>query len=326
MQALVWNGQTATVQEHPKPTAVPGWAVVRVELAGICNTDLEITRGYMGFQGVLGHEFVGSVAEGPGDWLHRRVVGEINFPCGDCRTCKRGWPGHCPARRVMGILNADGTFAQYVALPLGNLHKVPDSLLNERAVFCEPVAAACQILEQIQIDRNLSYTVLGDGKLGLLIAQVLWAAGAKVLAIGHHQANLEILSRRGIETCLEEDWCPEHVNCADVVVEATGRTEGFQLATQATRPRGTLILKSTLARSPDLDLSPLVIDEICLLGSRCGPFGPALRMLENRELGIEELVSDQFGLAQADDAMERAVQSGVRKVLIQCNPHPNGNS
>lgn len=319
MQALVWNGQSLSVGERAKPAAAPGWAVVRVELAGVCNTDLEITRGYMGFRGVLGHEFVGTVAEGPGEWLNRRIVGEINFACGVCATCRSGQPRHCPTRCVMGILNADGAFAEYVALPVANLHAVPDSLPDERAVFCEPVAAACQILEQVEIVNDLDCTVLGDGKLGLLIAQVLSVAGARVLAVGRHPENLEILARRGIATALVDDWDADHANSADLVIEATGRTEGFQLAVEATRPRGTLILKSTLARSPNLDLSQLVIDEIRLVGSRCGPFAPALRMLEHDDIGVEELISENFDLARAEEAIERAAQPGVRKVLIRSN-------
>ena len=319
LQALVWNGQSVSVLEHAEPAADPGWVVVRVELAGVCNTDLEITRGYMGFRGVLGHEFVATVAEGPSEWLNRRTLWEINFACRDCDTCRSGRQRHCPTRRVMGILNADGAFAEYVALPVANLHAVPDSLPDERAVFCEPVAAACQVLENIEIDNRPGCTVLGDGKLGLLIAQVLSVAGAKVLAVGRHPENLEILARRGIETALLGDWIPDHVDSAEVVVEATGRTEGLQLAVEATRPCGTLVLKSTLARSPDLDLSQLVIDEIRLLGSRCGPFAPALRMLDNDDIEVEALISENFDLARAEEAIERAAQPGVRKVLIRCN-------
>jgi len=318
MRALVWDGTRTSVVERPSPDPRPGWATVRVALAGVCNTDLEIARGYMGFRGVLGHEFVGTVADGPTQWQGRRVVGEINFACGACERCDAGLGRHCATRSVMGIQDADGAFAEYLALPITNLHPVPATLPDEVAVFCEPLAAACEILEQVELVPDQQCTVLGDGKLGLLIAQVLDAAGAHVLCVGRHAEKLAILRKRGIETKLVQDWLPRHANSADLVVEATGRAQGFQLAVEATRPRGTLVLKSTLAETRDIDLAPVVIDEIHIVGSRCGPFPPALSALAQSRIDVSSLVSQRFDLADAADALAAAAQPGAGKVLIDC--------
>jgi threonine dehydrogenase-like Zn-dependent dehydrogenase len=257
MHALQWDGATAAIVDRPEPHASPEVAVVRVTLAGICNTDLELTRGYLQFRGVLGHEFVGVVAAGPAAWRGRRVVGEINFACGRCDLCAAGLRRHCRGRTVMGIVGADGAFAEYVAVPVANLHAVPDGVADEAAVFCEPLAAACEILEQVPAAARARCTVLGDGKLGLLAAQVLAAAGARVLAVGRHAEKLDLLRRRGIATALAAEWDGAP---ADVVVEATGSADGFALAVAATRPRGTLVLKSTVAHAVPLNLAPVVID------------------------------------------------------------------
>jgi len=315
MRALCWDGSTPRVAERPAPEPAAERAIVRVQLAGVCNTDLEIARGYMGFRGVLGHEFVGRVEQGPDRWCGRRVVGEINFACGRCRTCRSGLPRHCPDRSVMGIQNADGAFAEYVSVPTSNLHEVPDSLDDACAVFTEPLAAAFEILEQVQPERDLPCTVLGDGKLGLLVAQTLSQAGLRVLAVGRHRDKLRTLRRRGIATVLERDWNHER---APLVVEATGSERGFELAMAATLPRGRLVLKSTLAEATRLQLAPLVIDEIQVIGSRCGPFAPALAALEDGRVSVRELVSDTFALAAADAALRRAGEPGVAKVLIDC--------
>ncbi len=318
MRALVWNGTQAKVEERPEPRCESGWAIVRVALAGICNTDLEIARGYMGFRGVLGHEFVARVTQGPDEWLGRRVVCEINFGCGACERCQAGWRRHCATRKVMGIDGADGAFANLVAVPVANLHEVPEAIPDEAAVFCEPLAAACEILEQVPIASGQRCTVLGDGKLGLLIAQVLHAAGAHVLAVGRHDPKLGILADRGIETSRLSAWLPHHRNSADLVIEATGRAEGFRLAVEATRPRGTLVLKSTLAEMPSVDLAPVVIDEIHVVGSRCGPFEPALESLEQATVSVLPLVSKRFPLEQGQDALTAAAEPGAGKVLIDC--------
>jgi threonine dehydrogenase-like Zn-dependent dehydrogenase len=314
MRALVWNGTNLRVADRDEPSAGPGTAVVRVALAGICNTDLEIVKGYMGFRGVLGHEFVGTVEEGPTQWKGKRVVGEINFACGACAVCRRGLRRHCPQRSVMGILNADGAFAELLAVPLANLHEVPDGAAEEEAVFTEPLAAAFEILEQIPALPGTRAVVLGDGKLGLLVAQVLSQAGAQVLAVGRHAAKLAILERRGIETVALDRWRRDP---ADVVVEATGTSAGFAAAVAATRPRGTLVLKSTVAGRSEVDLAPLVINEINVVGSRCGRFEPALRALAGRSVDVHSLISARRPLDAAVEAFDDARRSGVLKVLIE---------
>jgi threonine dehydrogenase-like Zn-dependent dehydrogenase len=225
MRALVWNGTDLQVTDRPEPRADSATAVVRVALAGICNTDLEIVRGYMGFRGVLGHELVGTVVDGPEEWMGKRVVGEINFACGACDWCRSGLGRHCPGRTVMGILGADGAFAERIAVPVANLHAVPGSIPDEDAVFTEPLAAAFEILEQLCLPPGTRAVVLGDGKLGLLVAQVLSQAGVRVLAVGKHPAKLAILARRGIETVALDRWRREP---ADLVVEATGTAAGFE--------------------------------------------------------------------------------------------------
>jgi len=296
------------------PAACDETVIVRVSLAGVCNTDLEIARGYMAFQGTLGHEFVGTVEEGPPEWRGQRVVGEINFACHSCPICAQGLQRHCPSRSVMGILEADGAFAEFVRVPVANLHPVPDSVPDELAVFTEPLAAAFEILEQLHVEPDRDCVVLGDGKLGLLCAQVLHQAGARVLAVGHHRENLAILEKRDIETVLADDWRGE---LASMVVEATGTAQGFERAVAATRPRGTLVLKSTVAEKPTINLTPLVIDEIQVVGSRCGPFPPALRALELGTIEVRSLISDRIPLERADEALRLATGPGALKVLIE---------
>lgn len=313
MRALVWDGSVARVAERPPPEPSEGAAVVDVRLAGVCNTDLEIVRGYMGFRGVLGHELVGTVAEGPERWLGKRIVAEINFACGRCAACAEGLGRHCAARSVMGILGADGAMAEQVAIPVANLHEVPDGVPDEAAVFAEPLAAAFEILEQIHVRPRTRAVVLGDGKLGLLCAQVLHQAGARVLAVGRHEAKLGLLRARGIEVALASAWS---MDPADLVVEATGSAEGFAAAVRATRPRGTLVLKSTVAGRPEVDLAPLVIHEITVVGSRCGSFEPALRALESGSVDVRSLISSRVPLERADEALRLAAQPGVLKVLV----------
>lgn len=314
MKALFLEGDRARVRDHPEPRPEPGHAIVRVRLAGVCNTDLELVKGYMGFRGVLGHEFVGEVQDAPDAWRGRRVVGEINFACGRCEWCARGLARHCPSRTVMGIQGADGALAEWVRVPLANLHAVPDAVPDERAVFAEPLAAAFEILEQVPVEPGTRCLVLGDGKLGLLAAQVLHAAGARPLVVGHHPRKLAILERRGIETLLERDWRPAPF---PVVVEATGSAGGFAAAVAATEPRGTLVLKSTVAEHPDVDLAPLVIHEIQVVGSRCGPFPPALRALERGDVEVASLVTERVPLARADEALALAARPDALKVLVE---------
>jgi threonine dehydrogenase-like Zn-dependent dehydrogenase len=314
MRALSFDGERVAVREVPRPAADAGNALVQVSLAGVCRTDLELVKGYMGFRGVLGHELVGTVAEGPASLLGQRVVAEINFACGACASCRAGLSRHCPARDVMGILRANGAFAEFVRVPIANLHPVPAAIPDELAVFAEPLAAAFEILEQVELEPGAKCIVLGDGKLGLLAAQVLHAAGADVLAVGKHPEKLAVLSRRGIRTALASG---APLAPAPLVVEATGSAAGFARAVAATRPRGTLVLKSTHAEQPAVDLAPLVINELHVIGSRCGPFPPALRALETDAVDVRSLIHARVPLARADEALRMAAQPGVLKVLIE---------
>lgn len=317
MRALHWDGQTLRLDPtYPTPQATTEMALVHVRLAGICSTDLHILRGYMGFRGVLGHEFVGEVCTGPADWLGQRVVGEINFACGSCTVCHRGLDRHCPSRRVMGIVDADGSFAEYVAVPVRNLHLVPDMVSDEEAVFTEPLAAAFAILEQVHLQPDAAVVILGDGKLGLLCAQVLHNVGARVTVVGKHAEKLDIVRRRGLHTLLVSDWRPQPQ--ADMVVEATGSATGLALAIAAVRPRGTIVLKSTMAQDYTLSLAPLVVHEVTVVGSRCGRFPPAVRALARQEVAVTPLITAVYPLTAGVEAMHHAARPGVLKVLL-CN-------
>jgi threonine dehydrogenase-like Zn-dependent dehydrogenase len=287
-----------------------------VQLAGVCNTDLELARGYMSFRGVPGHEFVGVVerCDSAPEWVGERVVGEINAACGQCETCRAGHPTHCPSRTTLGIAGRDGAFAEYLCLPVANLHLVPGSVPDEIAVFAEPLAAACEITQAVHIRPTDRVAVLGDGKLGLLCAQVLQLIGCDLLAIGRHEESLEILARRGIQTALAKaSIFPEF----DIVVEATGTPEGFATARQLVRPRGTIVLKSTYHSALETNLTMVVVDEISLVGSRCGPFEPALRLLEQRLVDVTSLIHSRYRLSEGLAALERASQRGTLKVLIE---------
>ena len=318
----------------PKPD-VAGEAVVRVTLSGICNTDLEIARGYAGFQGTIGHEFVGvieSVSEArasarasqphepsltvglltPG----QRVVGEINAGCGACDLCRAGDPRHCAQRTVLGIVGRDGAHAEFLKLPLVNLLPVPDQISDQRAVFTEPLAAACGILERAEITEETRVAVVGDGKLGLLCAQVLKTTGAPVTLVGKHQSKLQIAERRGIET-ITVDQAKKRSREFDVAVEASGSPTGFRLALDLLHPRGVLVLKSTFHGATEIDAAPLVVDEISVIGSRCGRFAPALELLKTRAVDVESLISEEFPLTEGLRAMDRAAEPGVLKILLR---------
>jgi threonine dehydrogenase-like Zn-dependent dehydrogenase len=315
MRALHWDGHNLRVQEqHPVPQASDERALVRVRLAGVCSTDLQILKGYMAFQGIPGHEFVGEVHEGPTEWMGKRVVAEINFGCGRCEACERGMQRHCPARQVMGILDADGSFAEYLAVPLTNLHPVPDSVSDEAAVFTEPLAAAFEILEQISLQPGIQTVVLGDGKLGLLCAFVLHQAGAAVTIVGRHDPKLALARKAGMRAVNLSDWQSQAV---DLVVEATGSPDGLQRALAAVRPRGTLVLKSTLAEDHTLSLAPLVINEVTVVGSRCGLFPPALEALAHNRIPVTALIEAAYPLAAGLQALNHAAQRGTRKVLLR---------
>lgn len=316
MRSLTFDEILKFEADVPAPIALPGEALIRTTLAGICNTDIEIVRGYMGFRGVLGHEFVGVVeqADNAPEWVGRRVVGEINAYCSDCPTCRRGDPSQCPNRTTLGIDRRDGSMADFFTLPAKLLHTVPDGVPDEWAVFTEPLAAACEILEQVHVRPTDRVVVLGDGKLGLLIAQVLQLTGCNLLAIGRHREKLDILARRGIRTALADAAIESG---ADVVIEATGSASGFAAARSLVRPRGTLVLKSTFHGDVELNLSMVVVDEVTVVGSRCGPFGAALRLLEQRLVDVESLIHATFPLDEGPAAFKKAVEPGVLKVLLQ---------
>ena len=318
MKAVVFDGQhlrLAVDYKDPQPT--PGEVRVRTALAGICNTDLEIMRGYAGFRGVLGHEFVGIVdqAETP-DLVGRRVVGEINVACGACDNCLAGRPTHCPTRTALGIRGRDGTLAETFCLPAGNLHLVPDGIPDDAAVFAEPLAAACEILEQVRVRPTDRVIVLGDGKLGLLVAQVLAQTGCDLTVVGRHEDKLATLraAAGGIRTRVGDEGLGR---TADVVVECTGRPEGFETARRLVRPRGTLVLKSTYPSLVQTDLSRLVVDEIQVVGSRCGPFPAALRLLAQGLVDVLPLVEAEYPLDEALAAFEHAGRRGALKVLVR---------
>ena len=315
MRGLVYDGQLELQTDHLQPVPAADEALLRVKLAGICNTDLEITRGYMGFRGVLGHEFVGLVERcNDATLVGQRVVGEINCYCGTCPTCLAGSPTHCPNRTTLGIDRHDGCMAEYCLLPVRNLHIVPERVSDEQAIFVEPLAAALEILEQVHVRPTDRVIVLGDGKLGLLVAQVLRLTGCDLLVVGRHDDKLAILGRQGIATCLAAD-CPEHQ--ADIVVDCTGQPEGFLNARAMVRPRGTLVLKSTFHGQNEVDLTSIVVDEVAIVGSRCGPFAPALRLLDQRLVDVEPMITSIYPLSDALAAFERAGTKGTLKVLLR---------
>lgn len=314
MHALAWDGHLLRVDPtYPTPQADATTAVVRVHLAGICATDLHILHGYMGFQGILGHEFVGEVHDGPAAWIGQRVVGEINFACGQCPACVQGLGRHCPTRQVMGILQADGSFAEYVRVPVANLHAVPPGVSDAAAVLTEPLAAAYEILDQVTVTPAHEVLVLGDGKLGLLCAQVLQTTGAQVCVVGKHAHKLALLARRGIRTVLQQAWQPRPCH---VVVEATGSTTGLACAMASLRPRGTLVLKSTVADAHAVSLARLVVNEITVIGSRCGRFAPALQALAQAQVDVTPLIERVYPLADGVAALTHAAQPGALKILL----------
>jgi threonine dehydrogenase-like Zn-dependent dehydrogenase len=298
----------------PIPDPPAGEALVRVLRAGICNTDVELTHGYYPFTGIPGHEFVGVVERGPAALAGRRVVGEINAVCGSCRACTAGRRTHCERRSVLGIVGRHGAFADYLTLPAENLHAVPDNVSTDAAVFTEPLAAALEIQEQLAIGPAQRVLVVGDGKLGQLVAQTLALSGCALCAVGRHDGKLALLAARGIAT-----GHPDGVERGgfDVVVECTGNPEGFAVAQRAVRPRGTLVLKSTYAGALTLDASAIVVNELTLVGSRCGPFAPALRLLAERRVVVDPLIHARYPLAAALAAFDHAVRPGVLKVLVE---------
>lgn len=320
MKALIFNDKLELKTDYPQATLKENEALIKVTMAGICNTDYEITKGYMGYNGILGHEFVGEVIEINGNdksLLNKRVVGEINLGCNDCTWCAQNLARHCPNRSTLGILNKDGCFCEYLTMPLQNLLEVPENVSDEEAVFVEPLAAACEIIEQKHIRPDEKVVILGDGKLGLLIALTLNAMGLDVLLVGKHQNKLDIAKAQKVKTVLLNDIKIEPVY--DVVVEATGSISGFETSVALTKPRGTLVLKSTIATGKELNLAPIVINEITVLGSRCGQFAPALRLLEQEKINVKPLISKIYNFDDAIEAFEANKQKDTIKVLMRIN-------
>jgi threonine dehydrogenase-like Zn-dependent dehydrogenase len=313
MRAVVLNGSDVSLQQdRARPVPLDGEVLVRVLRAGVCETDLQLILGYMGFNGVLGHEFVGIAEAGP--FAGRRVVGEINCNCRRCPTCLAGRPTHCPNRTTIGIANHDGAFADYIAVPQHNLHPVPDAMPTDVAVFTEPVAAACQIPFQLSLARTDRIVVLGDGRLGNLCAQVLARRSDSVLVVGKHPEKLALVSALGIATTLLADLPPAHE--ADVVVDCTGSDTGLPTALALVRPRGTVVLKTTVAGTQQMPWAPIVIDEVTIVGSRCGPFDRAIEALDSGSVSVLPMISERFDLSDGVAAIDAARRGSVLKVLI----------
>src|SRR5882672_6484137 len=335
MISFVVRGKKLAEVRKPPPKLRAGWALVRVRLAGICNTDAEILRGYHGFRGTLGHEFVGEVTDVAGvsaktekRWVGKRVAGKINVACAAygfrpvCDFCQRGMKTHCARRTVLGIVAHDGAFAEYLTLPLGNLHLVPSSVSDEKAVFIEPLAAACQILDQLDIRKFPKAAVLGDGKLAQLIAMVLRAAGSRVVLYGKHRSKLALARRAGVTTKRVRGNASDLRRVKEsyrLVVEATGSPAGLALAQRMTEPRGTLLLKSTFHGAAPVETWPIVVKEITVVGSRCGPFTKAIALLRSGKVDPTPLISRTFALKEAAAAIKYAQQRGVLKVLLKNN-------
>jgi alcohol dehydrogenase len=309
------------VRRQPLARMAEGFARIRLLRAGICSTDLELQRGYYGFRGTPGHEFVGEVvaisgAHGEGSkWLGQRVAGEINLACNACDWCARGLGRHCPRRTVLGIVKHPGAFAEFLTLPLRNLHRVPARIHTEEAVFIEPVAAACEILDQIKIPKGESVAVLGDGKLGLLVSQVLAAHGARVHLYGRHPEKMRLVEPAGVTTEAMPKKLPERA--WPLVVDATGSAEGLAAAISLCVPRGRVVMKSTVHGLVAIDTAPAIVNEITLVGSRCGRFEPALRLLASGKVRVGGMISEEFPLNDAPRAFERAAAKGVLKVLLR---------
>jgi threonine dehydrogenase-like Zn-dependent dehydrogenase len=319
LRALVYDGELSVVDDYPSPAPSADEVVIDVRLAGICSTDIEITRGYMDFTGVLGHEFVGVVASAGGaagrQWVGRRVVAEINCVCGQCEMCLAGLKTHCLRRTTLGIDRHDGCMADQIVVPAANLCAVPDSVPDEAAVFVEPLSAAFQIMQQVRPGSKDKTVVIGDGRLGQLIAQVLTSRGIRPLVIGLNEHKLRRLERLGVSCLPASEARPRRD--AQLVIEASGSTSGFRTAMAFVRPRGTIVLKSTLASEEPLNLTQIVVDEITVQGSRCGPFGEALSALTRNEIDLDGLVTAEFPLTDGVRAMEAAQKPDALKVLVR---------
>lgn len=314
MKAVVLEGKEIRVKDVPVPESSPDEALIKVRKAGICNTDLELAKGYMEFEGILGHEFVGEVEDSPDQaWIGKRVVGEINLYCGQCDLCRAGMTKHCNNRDVLGILSRNGAFAEYLTLPLKNCHPVPDTLSDYEAVFTEPLAAALEIFERVNISKREKVLIMGDGKLGLMMAQVMKKHTEQVTCVGKHSRNLDILKELGIDTYQHGMELGREFS---VVVDATGDERGLYEALRLVIPRGIIVLKSTFHGTSQIDVSKIVVDEIQLIGSRCGPFPDAISQLQQKMIKVENLIDGDFPLEQSDKAFALAQEPGTLKILL----------
>lgn len=318
MQALEFQQKLSFRTDYPKPKAQANEALIKIKLSGICSTDLEIVKGYAGFKGVLGHEFVG-IVESTGSimhrhWLGKRVVGSINIGCQRCSNCLNNRVEHCYQRQVLGIRNKQGAFADYITLPVRNLFQVPDCITDESAVFTEPLAAACRILQQIKLSPELKIAVLGAGKLGLLIGKTLAVNNADITMLGCSELSLALAKKWQLTAGYTNHYADNHF---DLVIDATGNALGFEQALRLTRPRGTLILKSTFSTPAPVDLTKLVVAEINLLGSRCGPFDQAIKLLQAESIPVETMIDGVYQLTDGPAAFEFASQPGIKKVLLR---------
>lgn len=317
MHSLWLENQKLTFRRDiPVPVPEDGHALIHVRLAGVCSTDLELVRGYYPYTGIPGHEFVGDVVSSPTEpsWHGKRVVGEINIACGKCTMCLSGLPRHCERRRTLGIHDWNGVFAQYLVLPVANLHQVPDPISDQAAVFTEPLAAACEILEQVKFQPSDRILIIGAGRLGQLVAQVLQDAGCNLEVAARHSKQQQLLANRNIRTVSDATLANKKY---DVVVEATGTPDGYIHARLAIRPRGKIVLKSTYKGDMQVNFSSVVVDEITLIGSRCGPFKPALELLATGRVDPTPLIDAIYSIEQGELAFEHASKPGALKVLIQ---------
>ena len=323
MKALWLENNQLNIREIPQPQE-QGEALIKIKLVGVCGTDLELVKGYYPFVGIPGHEFVGEVVKvfestKPSDnqnqlLIGKRVVGEINVSCSHCEQCNNGRPTHCENRSVLGISNRNGVFAEYTTLPVENIHIIPDDIPDEMAVFTEPLAAALEIQQQIQIRPTDRVLLIGAGRLGQLIAQTVQLTGANLRVLARHQRQKDLLINRGINLIDEMEIFPWRW---DVIIEATGSPIGFEIARKAVRPRGTIVLKSTYKGAITLNLSSIVVDEIILVGSRCGPFPPAIRLMQQKKVDPSVLIASQFPLSEGIKAFNKASETGILKVLVK---------
>jgi len=319
MKALWFDGRNLRLKEMPGPVMKKNEALIRVLYAGICSTDLEIFKGYMRFVGIPGHEFVGAVEKGPGQWLGKRVTGEINLACGKCRYCQSGRARHCPQRTVLGISKKNGAFAEYLTLPVANLHQVPDTVSDLDAVLVEPLAAALRILDQVEIRRNQKVLVLGDGKLGQLIARAVRLKTRNLLMVGKHPKKLALAKNLGIKTALAQNCLKIPASHkAEIVIEATGNPQGLEQAMELCRPEGTMVLKSTFHQAAKLNLARIVVDEIKIFGSRCGDFEKALSLLSRRKIRTRDIISGIYPLDEFSSAFHKSISRDSLKVVFKC--------